>query len=163
MYEAHDSTRGGHVWVCDGYNSTNMLHMNWGWGGQYNGYYSVNSLTSNAFNFSYKHKVLAGIKPKNVTGIPSISSDASFYIYPNPASTQLNIHIPSSGTGTSTLSIINVLGQEVLSNSLSLGSVPINSGEGRGEAIDISQLPAGMYFLQMKTESAIDTKRFIKE
>ncbi len=157
MYEAHDPIHGGHVWVCDGYNSTNMMHMNWGWGGQYNGYYSVNSLTTtNVFDFTYKEKVLVGIKPKNVTGIPSISPIISLYICPNPASTQLTIHTSSSNTGEATISIMNVLGQGIQSfgRSLSLS---------KGEAIDISNLPAGIYFLEMKTESAIDTKRFIKE
>ena len=31
----------GHAWVCDGIDSQDMLHFNWGWGGQNNGYYSL--------------------------------------------------------------------------------------------------------------------------
>ena len=33
---------GGHTWVCDGYDNDNNFHMNWGWGGTYDGYYSLN-------------------------------------------------------------------------------------------------------------------------
>jgi hypothetical protein len=51
---------------------------------------------------------------------------------------------------------MNVLGQEVL-RPTSL------QWKGQDATIDISKLMAGMYFLEMKTESAIDTKRFVKE
>jgi hypothetical protein len=35
---------GGHSFVCDGYNSDNYFHFNWGWGGSCDAYYSVNNL-----------------------------------------------------------------------------------------------------------------------
>lgn len=31
----------GHAFVCDGYNSINEIHINWGWGGSYNGWFAV--------------------------------------------------------------------------------------------------------------------------
>jgi hypothetical protein len=31
---------GGHAWNCDGYDEE-MFHMNWGWGGQSNGYFTI--------------------------------------------------------------------------------------------------------------------------
>ncbi|MCQ2119853.1 MAG: C10 family peptidase, partial [Bacteroidales bacterium] len=31
----------GHAFVCDGYNSNNEIHINWGWGGSYNGWFAV--------------------------------------------------------------------------------------------------------------------------
>jgi len=33
---------GGHSFVCDGYNSNNMIHINWGWNGKANGWFAVN-------------------------------------------------------------------------------------------------------------------------
>ncbi len=90
------------------------------------------------------------------TGIKNYTFSNLFSLSPNPASTQLTIHTYSSFARSATISIINVLGQEVL-------SYPFSFGEGRDEAIDISNLSAGMYFLQLKTESVIDAKRFIKE
>ena len=158
QYSGVDNINGGHGWVCDGYDANNYLHMNWGWSGAYNGYFSINLLNPDIFDFSESwNEVLIGIEPKSIAGVPSISDAESFTIYPNPASDQLTIQTSSSqNSATAIVSIINVLGQEVLSNSLSLG-------EGRGEVLDISNLSAGMYFLEMKTESAIHTKRFIKE
>ncbi len=89
-------------------------------------------------------------------GIPSIPAAESFRIYPNPATNQLTIHTSSSRAEKAIISIVNVLGQEVLSYSLSLG-------EGGEEALDISKLPSGMYFLEMKAENGSVVKRFVKE
>lgn len=38
---------GGHAFVCDGYNSNNEFHFNWGWGGQKDGYFAIGSLNPN--------------------------------------------------------------------------------------------------------------------
>ncbi len=35
---------GGHAFVCDGYQSSNYFHFNWGWSGSYNGYFYVDNL-----------------------------------------------------------------------------------------------------------------------
>lgn len=42
-----DQTYGGHTWVCDGYNTSNQLHMNWGWSGYSDGYFSITNLDPN--------------------------------------------------------------------------------------------------------------------
>lgn len=39
-----NSTNGGHAFICDGYSSDGFFHFNWGWGGAYNGYYSLEAL-----------------------------------------------------------------------------------------------------------------------
>lgn len=33
------SSGGGHAFICDGYDADGYFHINWGWGGQHNGYY----------------------------------------------------------------------------------------------------------------------------
>lgn len=33
------SSNGGHAFVCDGYDKDNYFHINWGWGGDQDGYY----------------------------------------------------------------------------------------------------------------------------
>ena len=35
---------GGHAFVFDGYNSSNYFHVNWGWGGSCDEYYTINNL-----------------------------------------------------------------------------------------------------------------------
>ncbi len=40
-YRGIDSDDGGHAWVLDGYNAAGLFHMNWGWDGGSNGYFSL--------------------------------------------------------------------------------------------------------------------------
>jgi hypothetical protein len=35
---------GGHCFVCDGYDNNGMFHFNWGWQGQFDGYFNINAL-----------------------------------------------------------------------------------------------------------------------
>ena len=37
-------TGGGHCFVCDGYNDNNYFHFNWGWSGNYDGYFLIDAL-----------------------------------------------------------------------------------------------------------------------
>ncbi len=104
--------------------------------------------------------ISVGITIAHNVGISEFSINNLFSLSPNPATNELFVKYYSS-VGRGTLAIINVLGETMLSN-------PLPFGEGRGgaaggEALNISNLPAGMYFLQMKTENGIDTKRFVKE
>ncbi len=147
----------GHTWVCDGFDANNNLHMNWGWSGSDDGYFSITSLNPGNNNFSKNEEVIADIRPYNPAGIPSISNDEIVSIYPNPASNQITIHTSSSRiSATTTVSIVNMLGQET--------SLPFSlQWKGEDAVIDISKLSKGMYFLEMKTESGIDTKMFVKE
>ena len=39
-----DSGNGGHAFVLDGYDSNGMVHVNWGWYGNSNGYFMINHL-----------------------------------------------------------------------------------------------------------------------
>ncbi len=42
IYGGYGPQRGGHQFVCDGYNSNKEVHINWGWGAKYNyGWYAV--------------------------------------------------------------------------------------------------------------------------
>ena len=43
VYYSGYSEEGGHAFVCDGYNSDNYFHFNFGWGGSSNGYYITQS------------------------------------------------------------------------------------------------------------------------
>lgn len=53
------NSNSGHVYLIDGYNSTyNTYHINWGWAGQYDGFYSLSNLNPGSqydypYHFSY--------------------------------------------------------------------------------------------------------------
>ena len=63
QYAGYPTSGGGHCWVLDGYDASLNFHMNWGWGGSNNGYFSVNSSNgSNGFNID--QQALLGIQPR---------------------------------------------------------------------------------------------------
>ena len=59
---------GGHAFVCDGYNNNNYFHFNWGWGGNYNDYFYINSLNPSTYNYSQNQQALIGIEPNQSGG-----------------------------------------------------------------------------------------------
>ena len=46
IYYSGYSEDGGHAFVCDGYNSDNHFHFNFGWGGSSDGFYALNNSDS---------------------------------------------------------------------------------------------------------------------
>ena len=59
------SGKGGpsHAFVCDGYDENDMLHFNWGWGGNGDGYYALGTLNPIGYNFSNYNYAIFGIDP----------------------------------------------------------------------------------------------------
>lgn len=63
QYEGADPTQGGHTWVLDGYDANGLMHMNWGWSGSYDGYFSTGNLSAGGANFISRQGALIGIQP----------------------------------------------------------------------------------------------------
>ena len=86
LYISGDSkTGGGHAWVCDGFDEEDRFHMNFGWNGQADGYYSLATLdvksTGSEFNgaqhsFNLRLHVIA-IHP-NKPNTPKIDDDIAY-------------------------------------------------------------------------------------
>lgn len=59
-----DTNGGGHEFVCDGRDSNNRFHINWGWEGDHNGYFAITALKpSTTYNFSTNLDALIGLRP----------------------------------------------------------------------------------------------------
>ena len=58
-----DGTRGGHAFVCDGYDENDFFHFNWGWQGFDNGFYSVNAMNLTHHQYNYNHKISLNLEP----------------------------------------------------------------------------------------------------
>lgn len=67
IYYAGSSTEsGGHAWILDGYKtSDNTFHFNWGWNGNYNGYFLIGSLNPGSHDFNDDNVAIIGITPGN--------------------------------------------------------------------------------------------------
>ncbi|MGP8215013.1 MAG: thiol protease/hemagglutinin PrtT [Bacteroidia bacterium] len=61
---AGQETAGGHTWVCDGYESNNDFHMNWGWNGVDDGFFALSNLDpAGQGTFNSDLEALVGILP----------------------------------------------------------------------------------------------------
>lgn len=93
LYSGFDHS-GGHAFVLDGYKPEGgryYFHVNWGWGGSYDGYYTIDSLSpggggtgGNAtYTFNLNNAALVGIQPsgasegEEVAVVSVVSSDAT--------------------------------------------------------------------------------------
>ena len=66
IYYSGYSESGGHAFVCDGYNSDNYFHFNFGWGGSSNGYYITQSSDTNnsvVGGFSFGQSAIVNLHP----------------------------------------------------------------------------------------------------
>ena len=67
VYYSGYSESGGHAFVCDGYNSDNYFHFNFGWGGSGNGYYTTQATEtdSNVVNgFGHGQNAIFNLHPQ---------------------------------------------------------------------------------------------------
>ena len=100
LYEGDDPD-GGHCFICDGYDNSNRFHFNWGWGGSYDGYYTIGSLnlggggtgSTGSYTFNLRNGALMGIQP--MTGTAGSTTTVS-------GSANVSSYGSVSGTGTFT-------------------------------------------------------------
>ena len=63
IYRGSDPKRGGHCFVCDGYDDNGMFHFNWGWDGSYNGYYLIDSANGGGYVFKIGQSGIFNMMP----------------------------------------------------------------------------------------------------
>ncbi|MBS1910943.1 MAG: thiol protease/hemagglutinin PrtT [Bacteroidetes bacterium] len=100
----------GHSFVCDGYNGA-YFHMNWGWDGQFNGFFLLSNLEPGGVgagggNGAYNNDqgAVIGIVPDHPTpGEATLEMNADLSVDPNPATTNsvVTVSFDLHNTGTS--------------------------------------------------------------
>lgn len=92
------------------------------------------------------------------TGISDVSGFSSLNVYPNPATNLLNVQLSVSTKTQATISVVNVIGQKLLSQ-----QVTFNGGE-QTETINTASLPNGMYILSITAADGHSIQRkFMKQ
>lgn len=88
--------------------------------------------------------------------IPTISTSGDFSIYPNPTNNILNIAFsPSSNPNGSTIEIMDATGRTIAHAPL----IVVDSQA----SVEVSVLPAGMYFVKVSDNTSTGVIKFIKE
>ena len=84
---AGDTETSGHSFVCDGYDGAGMFHINWGWGGKADGYFSLSVLNpyDNISIGSSQSHIGYAINQEAVIGVQrpidgSVQVDDDFYM-----------------------------------------------------------------------------------
>jgi len=103
-------------------------------------------------SFPVRHAYIAYSNPF-ITGVSDHGTRENLNLYPNPASTEINIRLREEISGPVTVNIINTLG-EIIS------TVTINNE--RSPSVDVSGLPPGMYILQIRNVDYVSSTKFIK-
>lgn len=94
MYSGNE-VNAGHAFVIDGFDTEGYFHVNWGWGGYYDGFFLVSVLAPANMNFKYEQEGLFGL-------VPEPQSDAiedylhlycQFWEFPSSAPLGTNISI----------------------------------------------------------------------
>jgi len=101
IYYGGQGSAGGHAFVCDGYDSDNLFHFNWGWGGSSNGYFELSALSpetlgvgGGAGGYNTSQTIVVGIQP-DAGG--SSASNILFGLsdfYPSTATSLSSVSVP---------------------------------------------------------------------
>ncbi len=85
LYDGH-TTNSGHAFVVDGYKRPGLYHVNWGWGGMSDGYYSLTALNPMATGtggiiggYNYAQGIVRAMEPGDTPGysVPEMSGSIS--------------------------------------------------------------------------------------
>ena len=84
----------GHAFVCDGYDGNGLFHINWGWGGTSDAYFSLSVLNpynntsagagSSGIGFSINQDVIIGVQPDKEGTSPKTVKPAAYLRHDNP-------------------------------------------------------------------------------
>lgn len=116
------SNSGGHLFVCDGYDTNDYFHFNWGWGGMSDGYYAISALnpssqgiggSSGGYN-SYQDIIIGMQKPNPVTTPFNI-------IYMREPLVSSNVSVQRNANTTITLKKTFNFGVNTFKGSIGLG------------------------------------------
>ncbi len=56
----------GHSFICDGYDTNGLFHINWSWGGELDGWFSIDNLHTYNQNWNYAQQMVADLRPNNI-------------------------------------------------------------------------------------------------
>lgn len=168
LYGGVTTANAGHAFVFDGYDADGLVHVNWGWNGDSNGYYDVASLNGfsegqnmviirlpndDRFESQYHSMWGLGYKlviTKTITAL-KVSCDALYNMDVDKFTGELALMALNTETGDKT-NLSTIYGTNVLSG--------IKYGSGKslsGVSVPYTQLSDGTYRIYLATKSTLET------
>jgi len=141
----------GHYFICDGYNSAGLFHINYSFGG-IEGYYDIDSMD----NYSAYHQVFVNFFPDYMAVDEKKSPDNDkIKIFPNPVKSKLSVETHSLPSDQYVLSVHTFDGKLVYSQSGKLFHL--------NNKIDIpcSDWENGLYFISLSNKDYFGIEKFM--
>ena len=76
----------GHAFVCDGIDENNLLHIDWGWDGAYNGYFDMGSMAPGGSGigggqdrYNVVQSIVANIRPRSADDVDRVGDPSLYY------------------------------------------------------------------------------------
>jgi hypothetical protein len=81
VYYSGRHSGGGHAFVCDGYDTDNYFHFNWGWSGYQDGYWAIGALNpgsggsgSGSGTYNLENAIIIGLQPQSLSSVAEPSN-----------------------------------------------------------------------------------------
>ena len=154
LFYGGSGSQGGHVFICDGYRDDDYFHINWGFGGGYNAYFTLSELNPGPYNFSSSQAIIIGIRGPQLPNAGCEEHDAlNLNIYPNPTNSTLFVDLASEGQYS--IKIMDMSGRLVLSENIE------NAGDNLHHAINVQGFSKGLYLLNVEGKQGKSVKKFV--
>ena len=158
-YKLYYQVSGAGAWTSITGNITSPVNQGnlttWNTNGLAAGNYSVILTLYDNYNDSVNAFSTITLLPSSLEGIQHISNNEQISVFPNPTSNQLTIM--SKQLSIIGIAINNLLGQRVFTKTEPVGGIT-------NDKIDVSELPAGIYFYELTTNNSQVVKgKFVKE
>jgi len=133
----------GHNVVVDGYNTDEYYHLNFGWGGSYNGWYLLPAEIP--YNLTVVEGVVLDInKSLNASVHEQQIQYNSINVFPNPANDRLTVHFANPENKSLYYSIVDVNGRMIIQRQ----QFNVSHFE-----VETAILQSGTYFLTITNEN----------
>jgi len=146
----------GHNLVVDGYNTDDYFHLNFGWGGAYNGWYLLPQEIP--YGLTVIEGVILDIVPTSSSVAETQTSSAPLALagQPNPFHPRVTLSFTAPAADHARLGIYDVAGRLqalVLNDEIAAGT--------RSLDWTAEQLPAGVYWLRLQLGARVETRRLV--
>ena len=153
----------GHNVVIDGYNTDEYYHLNFGWGGSYNGWYllpdeipyGLTVVEGAIVDINFEE---IGIEDENECVINHLELSN----YPNPfnSSTTISFYCHRDAENTE-ITIYNLKGQKVIQLRITNYELGMNEVIWDGKDDSGKSINSGVYFYKLKTDGFSQTKKMV--
>jgi hypothetical protein len=147
----------GHNVVVDGYNTDEYYHLNFGWGGSYNGWYLLPQEIP--YNLTVVEGVVVDIIKQSTVSVNEVDAGSfSIIAYPNPCAETITIYGFSNTPGKINMKIFDATGRmisEISTEQKSSGSFEF--------PVSMIKQATGVYYYQLTSDEGIQTGKIIKQ